>query len=104
MTNTKTTTKAAKPKVLTANQSELKDYRDTFKALREKIRVLAATVKAEKIKIKADKQAKTKARKDAAIAKARAKLEALMSPKAGAKAAKANRKPGPAKVTKGPVA
>ena len=96
---TKTVNAVKTPKAKSTLVLELKTQRTSLKALRETIKTLAAKVKAEREAEKAARQAKTKARKEAAIAKAKARLEALTRP-VGTKAKKAAKKPGKVTVTK----
>jgi hypothetical protein len=79
--------------LLSAKRSELK-------ALKAEVAQLAKQYSHERFALKEDKATKAAARKEAAIAKAKAKLEKLTAP-VGAKALKANRKPSAVIVTKG---
>ena len=80
--------------------SALANKRQELKALKAEVAQLAKQYAHERFALKQDKTAKAEARKTAAIAKAKAKLEKLMAP-VGAKALKANRKPSAVIVTKG---
>jgi hypothetical protein len=72
--------------------SALANKRSELKALKAEVAQLAKQYAHERFAIKHDKAVKAEARKEAAIAKAKAKLEKLTAP-VGAKALKANRKP-----------
>jgi len=72
--------------------------REALKALKAEVAQLAKQYAHERFAIKQDKATKAEARKAAAIAKAKAKLEKLTAP-VGAKALKANRKPSAVVVT-----
>lgn len=78
----------------------LASKRAALKALKAEVAQLSKQYAHERFALKQDKQTKAQARKAAAIAKAKAKLEKLMAP-VGAKAIKANRKPSAVIVTKG---
>jgi hypothetical protein len=71
-----------------------------LKALKAEVAQLAKQYAHERFAIKQDKVVMAAARKAAAIAKVKAKLEKLTAP-VGAKALKANRKPSAVIVTKG---
>lgn len=74
--------------------------REALKALKAEVAQLAKQYAYERFALKQDKATKAAARKEAAIAKAKAKLEKLTAP-VGVKALKANRKPSAVVVTKG---
>jgi hypothetical protein len=84
-------------KIVSSNVGALRTARRELITLRLTIKELAARVKAEKLEA-------AEAKRTAAIAKAEARLQKLLSKqvgKVGAKAAKANRKAGAVTVTKG---
>lgn len=84
-------------KIVSSNVGALRTARRELLTLRLTIKELAARVKAEKLEA-------AEAKRTAAIAKAEARLQKLLSKqvgKVGAKAAKANRKAGAVTVTKG---
>jgi len=90
-------TKASK--TLSPTAVELVSARQSLAFFKEQVKYLAARVKEERLDAKLAKISARQARRDAAIEKAKAKLERLMAP-VGAKAIKANRKPSKAKTTK----
>ena len=84
-------------KIVSSNVGALRTARRELITLRLTIKELAARVKAEKLE-------QAEAKRAAAIAKAEARLQKLLSKQVGnvgAKAAKANRKAGAVTVTKG---
>jgi hypothetical protein len=96
--NKKGNLKMAKAKSFLA--SHLAEKRAALKTLKAEVAQLAKQYAHERFAIKQDKVVMAAARKEAAIAKAKAKLEKLTAP-VGAKALKANRKPSAVIVTKG---
>lgn len=85
-------TKALSPLAL-----ELAEARTNAKFWKERAQFLVAQVKQEKLDAQLAKAAKRREREQAAIAKAQLKLQKLLDKQTGlvgAKAAKANRKPG----------
>lgn len=84
-------------KSVSSNVGALRTARVELKQLRLVVKELAARVKAEKLE-------QAEAKRTAAIAKAEARLQKLLSKQVGAvgaKAAKANRKAGAVTITKG---
>ena len=84
-------------KSVSSNVGALRTARAELKQLRLVVKELAARVKAEKLE-------QAEAKRTAAIAKAEARLQKLLSKQVGAvgaKAAKANRKAGAVTITKG---
>jgi len=83
------------------NGLTLTQKRAAIAALKASIKEEMALRKTLKAEAKAEKAEKAEARRVAAIAKAKAKLDKLMAPApVGAKAIKANRKPSKAVITK----
>ena len=78
---------------------ELVSARQSLAFFKEQVKYLAAQVREEKLDAKIAKIAARQTRREAAIAKAQAKLDRLLAP-VGSKAIKANKKPSKAKTTK----
>jgi len=79
----------------------LTEKREAVKALKASIAATVALRRENKALLKVVRAEKAEARRVAAIAKAKAKLDKLMAPApVGAKAIKANRKPSKAVITK----
>ena len=87
-------------KTLSAVQVELTSARAALVEMKLRVRTLAAQVRAEKALTKQVKIDQRALRRDNAIAKAKARLEKLLSKPVGAKAARAARKPSKVTVTK----
>ena len=85
----------------TVNGLTLNQKREAVKALKASIAESVALRRESKAMLKLVRAEKAEARRVAAIAKAKAKLDKLMAPApVGAKAIKANRKPSKAVITK----
>lgn len=86
-------------KTLSPLAVELVSARQSLAFFKEQVKYLAAQVREEKLDAKIAKIAARQTRREAAIAKAQAKLDRLLAP-VGSKAIKANKKPSKAKTTK----
>lgn len=84
-------------KALSPLAVELTEAREMFRFYKGRVQMLTAQVKHERFALKNDKLVKAEARRAAAIEKAEARLAKLLAKQAqpvGAKAIKANKKPG----------
>ena len=94
------TVKVRVPRVKSQVELDLAAARVALKTAKEAVKTLAAQAKADREASKTDRAARAQARRDAAIAKAKAKLDKLMTKPVGAVARKAAKKPSKAVVTK----